>query len=241
MLKIKSTAVAAAVSAALLTSFVAQAAERGGIYLRGDLGMSVTYDVEGDLRYGALGAGTPVDTETDREHGLSGGIGIGYAFNDMFRADATLTHTRMGDVDGDATFTSVGATLPGEIEGLRSTSLMVSGHWDLHQTLGLTGDWQPYLSAGLGIARNDFDGYRINTTALYDGGATTSFAWMLGGGVAFKASDAWLVDLSYAYQDLGKLEGGDQIVEPTAIAVDKGLEVDNLTSHRLMIGLRYQF
>jgi opacity protein-like surface antigen len=67
----------------------------------------------------------------------------------------------------------------------------------------------------------------------------TNFAWALYAGLAYDVTPGLTLDLSYRYTNLGHARSG------VAVAYDgsssySGVEIDDITSHDLMLGVRWK-
>ncbi len=67
----------------------------------------------------------------------------------------------------------------------------------------------------------------------------TNFAWAVYGGLAYDVNPSVTLDLSYRYADLGDARSG------TVTAYDgsssyAGVNIDDVTSHDLMLGVRWK-
>ncbi|SDZ49435.1 Opacity protein [Jannaschia faecimaris] len=101
---------------------------------------------------------------------------------------------------------------------VRSTGLMLTGYYSPLEHRGQDVAVQPFLSAGIGIARNTMsDWTRTNAAAgtpvrTFNGDTSTDFAWSLGAGVAFEIARGGdkrpvFVETAYRYFDLGSVSG----------------------------------
>jgi outer membrane protein OmpA-like peptidoglycan-associated protein len=122
---------------------------------------------------------------------------------------------------------------------------LVNGYFDLNGLWPtIFGRFQPYIDAGVGVARND-----LSRTSFAAGGATIGsvsshafmdFAWGAGAGVAYAVAPNLLVDLSYKYLDLGEMHSGTTVSIGAARANTARMDAD-LKVHTVMLGLRYEF
>jgi len=114
---------------------------------------------------------------------------------------------------------------------LGGSTLFANGYFDFHNSSAFT----PYVGMGLGASFMSVKakGTVIITgpgmSATYSGSdkvTSNNFAWNLGVGVAWKATDRIAVDLGYRYANLGKVK-------------DAG--TDNIKSHQFLLGGRFSF
>src|SRR5690606_34509774 len=103
----------------------------------------------------------------------------------------------------------------------------------------------PYVGGGIGIAYIDVQGFKdvnVPNNSVYYGDSdhsTTNFAWALYAGVSYDVTPQFTLDFAYRYTDLGSAKTG------TASAFDgsgsySGLELEDITSHDLLLSPRYR-
>jgi opacity protein-like surface antigen len=229
------------------------AAETGtqGFYLRGDLGYAGRAE-EGDpsLRLFDAGTGT-TDTASfdDARFGkpFSGALGVGYQFNDMFRADLTGDYfdgqfDGSGEADvpcsGEAAGTSCAGGLSADYSAI---GIMANGYVDLATLAGFT----PYLGAGLGVTRLRWSDVSLTTacvanaaacsgaaaaTQSFDGDSSWRLTYALMAGVSYDMTERLKLDFGYRYAQIadGDIFGSSDI---------DGFD-DGLGRHEVRVGLR---
>jgi opacity protein-like surface antigen len=199
-----------------------------GFYGRVDLGYAVQSSLHGarlDAYDAATGDhdGSGFDSTRFGGNDFSGGLGVGYQFNDLLRADVTGDLFR-GDFNGkfsSATPCAGGAAGTGcggkTSASFSAGSLLANGYVDLGTVAGFT----PYLGAGLGATRVSWNDART-TTACIDGLAACGgsvaasgrnsgeeswrFTYALMAGVAYQLAPNVKLDLGYRYSHVA---GGD--------------------------------
>lgn len=109
---------------------------------------------------------------------------------------------------------------------LKTRSLMVNAYYDFN----LCSRFTPYVGVGAGIAkldlRGNFGGQAVEKVN------TSNFAWQVGAGVSYAATDSMDVDFGYRYIDTG------------AAHVLKGDLMNaklNTARHEIYAGIRYNF
>jgi len=183
------------------------------------------------------------------------GVGIGYQFNTWLRFDMT------GEYRGDALFVAhdrypggngtfnrgsndfAGEFLPGTNEytaNMETWLGLFNAYVDLPTVLCVT----PYVGAGIGMSSISVLGLKDvnvpNNSVFYGADNTeTNFAWAVYGGLAYDVNPSVTLDLSYRYADLGDARSG------TVTAYDgsssyAGVNIDDVTSHDLMLGVRWK-
>lgn len=221
-----------------------------GWYLRGDIGMSnQRFD---ELDY--VGFSDPVvhswlnDGEFDA--GVIGQIGIGYQFNDWFRADVTAQYrgkTEFSaldfyDTDG---IPDNGDEATNEYHAKKSEWLFLANAYaDLGTFSGIT----PYVGAGIGASRNTISGFTDDNILTGGGGYAGSasqweLAWALHAGVGIKATDRMTIDIGYSYVDLGDGKTGDAFnyINSQTRANPEPFKFKDIASHDFKVGVRYAF
>jgi opacity protein-like surface antigen len=231
-----------------------------GWYVRGDVGYAVNasrtdtkfraYDpAGGDYRSSSF--------DSTRFGGdFSGGLGVGYQFNDLFRADVTGDFFS-GDFNGRISSDSPcsgGAGGTGCSTRARSSfragSLMVNGYVDLGTLAGFT----PYVGAGLGATRVSWSsvnaigscvdgtsgcGGAASVSARYPGDSDWRLTYALMAGVAYEVAPNIKVDLGYRFSHIA---GGDMFgysaADSAAGAGGTAGRDGALSRHEIRVGLR---
>ncbi len=198
--------------------------EFSGWYLRGDVGMGVNVNKSNIVDSPNPLAGEPADAAISFSNPTVSGsgiidIGVGYQFNNWFRADITAEHRDFGHfqtliaVNEPAELTQFGAFFRGNTS---SNLLMANGYVDLGTWWCMT----PFLGAGVGWAQNrtygvtdeGFAGSPAGGDAadggFFDNGSTNNFAWSLMAGVDFNVTQNLKLELSYRYLDYGIAKTG---------------------------------
>jgi len=199
-------------------------------YLRGDVGYTRYKRPEADFALSPIAG--DMARESFRDSAVLG-VGVGFRFSPMFRADVTLDHrldARFRGLASDAAASAVS-----DRGRFHSSTLMFNAYADLGTYRGLT----PYLGAGIGVSHNVLNDYtRANDDAgtLDDlpGGDGYGLAWALMAGLGYRLSDSFTVDLGYRYVSLGgvKTRGYDG---------GAGADVESIGAHEVRLGLRYAF
>ncbi len=116
---------------------------------------------------------------------------------------------------------------------LRTESILVNAYWDINTCSRFT----PYVSAGAGLAKLNF---RMRTSEDMVGKYNPSnFAWQVGAGVSYAATDSIDVDLGYRYVDTGAA----RIMKMYESGAQGGSQEEkvNTARHELYAGIRYNF
>jgi opacity protein-like surface antigen len=219
----------------------------GGWYLRGDIGMT-----NQRLKKLESNTATLFPATTDVGLGFDSsplfGLGIGYQFNNWFRADVT------GQYRGRANFHGSNRLIfsPTDFEsdnysGSKSEALfLVNAYADL-------GTWwcvTPFVGFGVGTSYNMVSGFRDDNVRITDGVTNGSvanfadngkwnFAWAAHAGLAYKITPSVTLELAYSYVDLGSARpGAFTLVDGTTGA--SSIVMKNITSNDLKLGVRWQ-
>ncbi len=229
---------------------VVEVQQFGGWYLRGDIGMS-NQQFDG-LDY--VGFSDPVvhgwHDEGDFDAGITGQIGVGYQFNDWFRADVT------GQYRGKTEFSALdfydtdgipdnGDEATNEYHAKKSEWLFLANAYaDLGTYAGLT----PYVGAGIGASRNTISNFTDNNAVTGGGGFAGSdsqweLAWALHAGVGIKATDRMTIDIGYSYLDLGdgQTANASNFIPSQTRPNPEPFKFKDITSHDFKVGVRYAF
>jgi len=204
-------------------------------YLRGDVGYTHYKRPEADYTLGLISGSMSREGFGDN---AVVGVGIGYYFSPMFRADVTLDHSfysRFKGLPANDGFATGSASDRGRFQS--STAML-----NVYADLGTYGGFTPYVGAGVGVAHNVLGSYtRTSVDALgvvtqerLAGGGGYSFAWALMAGVGYKLSDSFTLDLGYRYVSLGD-------VKTRGYASGAGGDVESIGAHEVRLGVRYAF
>lgn len=121
---------------------------------------------------------------------------------------------------------------------VKSYTMMLNAYKDL----GAYGRFTPYVGAGVGVAYNIVDDVYFtenpNLVNRIEGDRELAFAWALMAGVGIMVTDRTTLDIGYRYSDLGKATSGR--VDSGGF-VNPAVQIDDLTSHEIKVGLRYNF
>lgn len=273
MIRFDALALAAAVAGASATAALAGDApppeikmpevsvkDAKGWYVRGDVGYAVNAsrsDTKLRAYNPASGDYSSGRFDSNRFGGdFSGGLGVGYQFNDLFRADLTGDFFS-GDYNG---LISSGSPCSGGAGGtgcsakahssFRAGSLMVNGYVDLGTLAGFT----PYVGAGLGATRISWSNVNAvgscvdgvsgcagaaSVSGRYPGDSDWRMTYALMAGVAYEVAPNVKLDLGYRFSHIA---GGDMFgysAADTAAGAGGTMGRDGaLSRHEIRIGLR---
>jgi len=127
---------------------------------------------------------------------------MGYRFNQYLR-----TYVSVAQI-GQHKFTHVQDSGEVNSQKVSSTVGMLNLNYDL--VFARLKDFTPYLTLGMGAARNKAGNYTNSSGSYISGKKKTNFAWSVGVGGNFDITKTFFMDLSYQYYDLGKVTTSNQ-------------------------------
>ncbi len=219
----------------------------GGWYLRGDVGMTNQRIKSLDNPDPNAALFTPVGMGFDSS--MLWDIGVGYQFNNWFRADVTGQYRGKANFHGSQ-FTDffAGSALVDNYTGSKSeTVIMANGYVDLGTWWCLT----PFIGAGLGTSYNQITSFRDDGFGASFGVARPpsfvyaadngkwNFAWALHAGVGYKVSPNVTIELAYSYMNLGDATTGANTNYAGTPTPQFAWTMKNITSNDLKIGVRW--
>jgi opacity protein-like surface antigen len=180
------------------------------------------------------------------------GGGVGNEFNRWLRFDATgeyrgdatfLAQDRYTGGDGTFNFPGTGAFPPGTNEYTADIQSWL-GLANAYVNLGTYHCVTPYIGGGIGFASISVNGLKDvnvpNNSVFYAADHTeTNFAWGVYAGLAYDVTPGLTIDLSYRYTDLGDARSG-RVTAFDNSASYKSLNIDDITSNDIMLGVRWK-
>lgn len=226
----------------------------GGWYLRGDIGFSNQQVKSLDFYNQATTL-----TRTQQTGFDNGGIfdlGVGYRFNNWFRADVTGQYRGRANFKGTDVFTfPAGLGVIGN--GIDNYSASKSELVFLANAYVDLGTWwcvTPFIGAGIGTSRVTISNFTDNgltnqfgfppvpgtfpSSATATEGSKWNFAWAAHAGLAYQVSPNLTIELAYTYMDLGSGTTGNVAAYDAATLGNK-FTFKDITSHDLMLGVRW--
>ncbi len=249
--------------AVLLVNSAAIPAEAAGWYLRGTLGfewsLSADYsDADSTAKNppALFGAGPGRD---DRPIGAYGDFGrfplleaaVGKQILPWLRSELAVAYRPDIQYRGQANFRGV----PGEQPvSSRADSLSGMAHFflDIAALFGVNlSGFQPYMGGGIGVAHNrqgemtyEFPSNPgAHNITITPGGNKTDIAYMAAIGTGIALSDRILLDISYRYTDLGRVQtdAGKAYINNIPAGIDIAETGAPLRTHGVFAGVRYLF
>jgi opacity protein-like surface antigen len=218
----------------------------GGWYLRGDVGVTTSSAKLHDNLYDTLPGGSTITQNGEGfTGGTSWGLGVGYQFNNWFRADITGEYRTRVAFSGSDFFTFPGgSTLSDNYQGgYKSWVGLVNAYADLGTWWCLT----PFVGVGIGAAHIQTTGIQdsgltsaqISSSYFANGASTTNFAWAAHAGVAYKVTNNFTVELAYRYLDMGTAVHGFGSSFDGSNAGQSSFQYRDLISQDVRVGLRW--
>ena len=209
-----------------------------GWYLRGDIGVGIqnTYSLD-YLRNPANSIDFTFVHKSAADTFFIGG-GVGYEFNNWFRADLTAEYRAKSRVYAFGQYEYGGGTFLDTYEGyISSWVFLANGYIDL----GTWNCFTPFVGAGIGGAYNTLHDFSdINPSlAGYGLGRNPSewhMAYALHAGVAYNVNKNFKVELAYRYLNYGSIT---DTVDCANTCNPDSYKFGNLSSHDIKIGMRF--
>jgi opacity protein-like surface antigen len=217
----------------------------GGWYLRGDIGFS-NQRVDRLNNADDARLTSSVQNLSFNTAGIFG-LGVGYKFNNWFRADVT------GEYRGNSHFYGTDAiTFPGGVGA--DTYHATKSEWvvlgNAYVDLGTWWCMTPFIGAGVGGARVSINNFTDTGIANLGGGALPglafgdnvskwNLAWAVHAGVAYQVSPNFTVELAYRYLDMGDGLTGDLRTFDGVNDRNNPTTFKNITSHDFKLGVRW--
>ncbi len=223
------------------------AADFGGWYLRGDIGMtnqrmkSLDNPDPNAALFTSVGMGFDSATLFD--------VGVGYQFNNWFRADITGQWRGRANFHGSQfTDAFVGSALVNNYSASKSEAVfMANAYVDL-------GTWwcvTPFIGAGIGTSYNRISGFRDDGTGSTFGvvrppsvtyaadNGKWNFAWAVHTGLAYRVTPNVTLELGYSYISLGDATTGVNSNFAGTPTPQFPWTMKDITSHDLTLGVRW--
>jgi opacity protein-like surface antigen len=193
--------------------FSSSAYSAEGLYVSGNIGFAMLSD--SDITDSTL-PGATITTEYDTGWALGGALG--YDFN-RFRVEGEISYQK-NDVDKIGAM-GVSFDASGDVSSL---VFLINGYFDFVNDSGFT----PYISAGLGYAKVEFNDLKVPAISSLSAGDDDSvFAYQVGLGVGYAVTEQVTIDVKYRYFATEDPEFDTAEVE--------------VASHNFLFGVRFNF
>lgn len=192
-----------------------------GPYVRLDLG-GVRPD-PGDAYWDPAGADDPrISFDASADDAVFGAVGLGFDWQNGIRADVSYFATGTSDMTAPCASASDGSSCSTHASitdaSVSTHGLMASVYYAPLEAQGSGATFQPFVVAGIGVARNEVgDWTRENPTSgrpvrTYEGDTSSGFAWSVGIGASYQVTEPgrWpvIVEAAWRYYDFGEASGG---------------------------------
>ena len=208
---------------ALALAWTTTAVAADGLYVAGNVGVAMATDSD------AKEAEFPeISEEVSFDTGLALSAALGYKLNN-FRMEAEFAW-QQNDLD------SIEANVPFDSEF--SVDLKTPASGDVSVASGMLngyvdfpigGNWTPFVTAGIGMAKVEVNDYNVPDSGEPDwSDDDTMLAWQVGAGVGYALNEQMTLEVKYRYFATDDAEFED------------GTEME-FASHNIYLGLRYTF
>ena len=218
----------------------------GGWYLRGDIGMTNQSAKTIDSLTAQTFPTTTVGLGFDSS--MLFDLGVGYRFNNWFRADVIGQYRGRANLHGSDTVV-LGLDDIGVNNYTGSKSewvVMANAYVDLGTWWCIT----PFIGAGVGGSYNKLSGFRDDGVRYTAGALTNSvtyfadngkwnLAWAAHAGLAYNVTPGFTVELAYSYMNLGDAAPGNYRAFDNSISGASSIKIKDITSHDVKLGVRW--
>src|SRR3982075_1318203 len=214
----------------------------GGWYLRGDIGFSNQRVKKLDwFSYPTL---LSLNQNTGFDTAGIFGVGVGYQFNNWYRADVTGQYRGKSNFHGSDVFVFSNARVPSKGADTYTAS---KSEWlalaNAYVDLGTWWSVTPFIGAGVGFSRNTISSYVDTNTptggvAIAPSASKWNFEWALPPDVAYRVPPSFTVELGYRYVNLGDAATG-VVADFNGFANNHRMGFKDITSHDLTHGARW--
>lgn len=182
-------------------------------------------------------AGSPLQNDGNTDLVAGPGLAVGYWWGPRIkvpiRTELEYVLRYRFDYDNSPFTFLTSSTVKGLKSNIQTHSVLLNILYDIETGTRIL----PYVGFGVGYARTEADSELTNKTANTSQSLETgkdNFAWSVNAGFLFQLSKHWGLEAGYRYIDLG----GAQIGRfSDGVQVD----IDDYTSHDLILGVLYRF
>jgi opacity protein-like surface antigen len=221
-------------------------ADFGGWYLRGDIGMT-------NQRVQKLNSNTAILFPANTDVGLGFDssplfdLGVGYRFNNWFRADVTAQYRGRANFHGNDTLIFTPTFFQSDnFSGSKSEAVFLA---NAYLDLGTWWCVTPFVGFGIGTSYNMISSFRDDNVQINGGithGSVTNFAnngmwnfaWAAHAGLAYQVTPGVTLEFSYSYLDLGSARPG-AFTQFDGTTGASSIVMKNITSNDLKFGVRW--
>lgn len=167
---------------------------------------------------------------------------------EWLRTDISLTWRPNVDFTGNANFDIVSRNQPVSAEGETWTAMLNLFLEPTRLTRFDTAIFIPYIGIGAGASHNRIDRMTylfpdgaIHKISITPSGSKTDFAFMVTAGTGIRLSQDFILDISYRYSELGRMEtdSGNMYMNHDPAGIDIAGTEARIKTHGILLGLRY--
>jgi len=212
----------------------------GAWYLRGEVGVGIMNRTKFIFEQNPLNSSNFTIQHNSIADTTIFGAGVGYEFNNWFRADVTAEYRTKAAVNAYGLYNLNGGTFGDVYTGsVRSLVVLANGYIDLGTWNCLT----PFIGAGVGFASNQLDdlvdtGLGTSGSGFGTNPTHTNVAWALHAGLSYAVTQNFTVELAYRYLNYGSVTASINCIGGCN---PDSYKVDHLNSNDLMFGMRWRF
>ncbi|MFM2477357.1 outer membrane protein [Celerinatantimonas sp. MCCC 1A17872] len=230
----------------LLSASASAATMPTGFYAKLGFGQSYGADQDYNLK-DSYDTSVTVHDGLDFKHSDSYELAVGYRYPQLswLTTELALNYNSKLKLTGSSITSGTVTYDEASKLNIKSTTLMLSGQIDMASLFGQD-DWMfhPYVGLGIGVSRNKLNNFKLyssdgsSSVTLNNGDTRTDFAWQTKLGVTYAATDHIVLDLSYAYNDYGKVKS--KTTDYSSSETIYATEMDYHTQ-QIMLDMRYFF
>lgn len=229
-------------------------------YIRGSMGVEWSSDADFHDRHcgstnppALFGCGKGRDGRSLGSYGDFGSFPVfelaaGAQPLNWLRTDLSLAYRPDMDYQGQANFINTPGKQP-VTANAESWTVMANLFLEMAELAHLDlGVFKPYLGGGIGLSHNHIDrmtyrfpGLTRHRISITPSGSRTDFAYMVTAGTGIQVSERVILDISYRYSDLGRMETdrGNMYMDSLPSGIEIGPSSAPLRSHGFLLGLRF--
>ena len=192
-----------------------------GPYVRLDLG-GVIPD-PGDAFWDPAGADDPrISFDASADNAAFGALGLGFDWQNGIRADVSYFATGTSDMTAPCASASDGSPCSTHASitdaSISTHGVMASVYYAPLEAQGSNAPFQPFVVAGIGVARNEVGEWTRENPAsgrpsrTYEGNTSSGLSWSVGIGASYQITEPgrWpvIVEAAWRYYDFGEASGG---------------------------------
>jgi opacity protein-like surface antigen len=193
-------------------------------------------------------AATSVSAEKRGDQAFAG-VGVGYKFNNWFRADLTGEYRTAAEWNAIASYKPAappaacvtGRCFDHYTGRIANSVFLANAYADLGTWSGLT----PFVGVGLGTAQHRFQSltdvdHQLGAFGYAADKSSWKFAWALMAGLSYDVTQNLKLELGYRYLNMGKATSGHIVCQvPVGGACGNEVQRVKMDSHDIRLGMRW--